>query len=64
MECKPSTRWIRLGGYDCESAGKNVGRPRRQDDYVEIDLPAAMLGPDTSRIELRWAEVGAAPAGN
>jgi hypothetical protein len=59
MECRPSASWIRLHGYECESGGKAVGRPRRQDDYVEIDLPAAMLTPDTARIELRWAEAGA-----
>jgi NodT family efflux transporter outer membrane factor (OMF) lipoprotein len=62
MECRPSARWIRLDGYECESGGKTVGRPRRQDDYVEIDLPAAMLTPDTARIELRWAEAGAVRA--
>ena len=59
MECKPSASWIRLDGYECQSGGKSVGRPRRQDDYVEVDLPAAMLTPDTARIELRWAEAGA-----
>lgn len=55
MQCKPSTGLIR-DGYACESGGKTL----RRDDYVEIDLPAAMLTPDTTRIELRWAE--AAPA--
>jgi NodT family efflux transporter outer membrane factor (OMF) lipoprotein len=62
MECRPSTRWWRLDGYDCESGGKSVGRARRQDDYVEIDLPPGMLTPDTIRIELRWAEAGPGPA--
>jgi hypothetical protein len=51
MRCKPSTGFIR-DGYACEPDGKTI----RRDDYVEIDLPAAMLTPDTARIELRWAE--------
>jgi hypothetical protein len=55
MQCKPSSGFIR-DGYACDVGGEAVVRPRWHDDYVEIDLPAAMLTADTARIELRWAE--------
>lgn len=44
------------GGYRCELDGKAQDKPRVADDYLELDVPAAMLTADTARVEVRWSE--------
>jgi hypothetical protein len=49
-------------GYRCTLAGEAAGQTRRGDDYLEIELPSALLVPDTARVELRWSETTAVAA--
>jgi hypothetical protein len=56
MQCRPSRSFIRGDGYEC-SFGERSTAAMIVDDYVELDLPPALLTADTARIEVRWAEV-------
>jgi len=57
MQCRPSSSFIRGAGYECSFGGRSTAATVA-DDYVEIELPAALLGADTARVEARWAERG------
>ena len=57
LQCRPSSSFFRGEGYECSFGGRSTAATIR-DDYVEIDLPAALLNTDTARLEVRWAERG------
>jgi hypothetical protein len=54
MQCRPSTSFIRGEGYECSFGGRSAAA-EICDDYVEVELPAAMLTADTVRVEVRSA---------
>jgi len=54
--CAPARSWTGTENLECTLAGKSAGKPSVQGDTLELELPAAMLGPDTARVEVRWAE--------
>jgi NodT family efflux transporter outer membrane factor (OMF) lipoprotein len=62
MTCEPSRSMLGRNAYRCLLAGKPAGETRTGDDYLEIDLPPAMLVPDTARVEVRWSETTAVAA--
>jgi hypothetical protein len=55
MQCRPSSSFIRGEGYEC-SFGSRSAAAIVSGDYVEVDLPEALLTADTTRVEVRWAE--------
>jgi hypothetical protein len=57
MQCSASSSLIRGKGYECESGGTVTGRSVARDDYVEFTVPDTLLGPDVTRVDVRWAEV-------
>jgi NodT family efflux transporter outer membrane factor (OMF) lipoprotein len=62
MICEPARSVLSADGYRCTLAGEAAGQTRRGDDYLEIELPSALLVPDTARVELRWSETTAVAA--
>jgi multidrug efflux system outer membrane protein len=62
MTCGPSPRVLRSSAYRCMMAGEPAGETRTGDDYLEIDVPPAMLVSDTERVEVRWSETTAVAA--
>jgi NodT family efflux transporter outer membrane factor (OMF) lipoprotein len=62
MTCQPSRSTFGGDGYRCTLQGKAAGEPRAADDYLEIDIPPAMLAADTLRVEVRWSEATALAA--
>jgi NodT family efflux transporter outer membrane factor (OMF) lipoprotein len=58
MTCEPARALLREAAYRCVLDGKPAGESRRGDDYLEIDIPPAMLVADTARVEVRWSETG------
>ena len=57
MRCRPTSSFFRGDGYECTFGGRSTAAIIA-DDYIEIDLPPALLGADTARVEVRWAERG------
>ena len=57
MQCRPTSSFFRGDGYECSFAGRSTAATIAS-DYVEIDLPAALLTADTPRVEVHWAERG------
>jgi len=55
MQCRPSSSFIRGAGYACTFGGRST-TAIVADDYIEVDLPPALLGADTARVEVRWTE--------
>jgi hypothetical protein len=55
MQCRPSSSFFRGDGYECTFGGRSTAAIVAG-DYIEIELPAALLTGDTARVEVRWAE--------
>jgi NodT family efflux transporter outer membrane factor (OMF) lipoprotein len=56
MTCQPSRSTFGSDGHRCTLQGKAAGESRAADDYLEIDIPPAMLAADTLRVDVRWSE--------
>jgi hypothetical protein len=56
MTCQLSRSVFSDDGYRCTLQGKAAGESRAADDYLEIDIPPAMLAADTLRVDVRWSE--------
>jgi len=57
MQCRPTSSFFRGDGYECSFGGRSTAAIIGE-DYVEVDLPTALLTSDTARVEVRWAERG------
>jgi multidrug efflux system outer membrane protein len=57
MQCLPTSSFFRGDGYACSFGGDSTAAVMSP-DYIQIDLPGALLGPDTQRVEVRWSERG------
>jgi NodT family efflux transporter outer membrane factor (OMF) lipoprotein len=55
LRCTPSDNFFKGFGYHCAYRGGSSAATLRA-DYVEIDLPPALLNADTARVEVRWTE--------
>jgi hypothetical protein len=57
MLCRPTSSFFRGNGYECSFGGHSTAAVMSP-DYIQIDLPAALLGAETQRVEVRWIERG------